>query len=159
MGSRAFDPCLEAEAQHDAISEVLGRKRLLLGIYTEILGKCGSGKYSLACVSRTEFADEPQPYLAECQQRMGPQPALSGAVCRYAKAKQDDLASLARRYGSLESLMKKAERRCDGVPMDCITMAHECLDDANIQRCFSDCIRTGFMNLLTTTRAPKMIGQ
>lgn len=152
LGSDEPEACFEAKHQYTAISESAAKQKQLLDVFQQIYDNCASGYFNLWCVAHTAGADDPSAFLDDCDAKRGPDPLNSGAVCRYAKNKRDDITPVRNKYVSLAWILQMAETNCQVVPYECVAMADLCLEEPDMHFCFRECVRTGQM--LHAMRAP-----
>jgi len=158
-GGLGGEACFEANSKAPVMSATLASKRTLFDVYQGIFSDCGSGQYNMACVTNVFFASSPKDYLPFCQMSMSAQPAASGAVCNYAKARRDELFQDVGKYTLMASMMMNAAQNCKLVPLQCIMLAEECLATPDVKYCFNKCIRTGNMaHVMETTTMPPRAG-
>jgi len=121
-------------------------KETLAKVYSWVFETCSSGRHNLLCVSQAQFAQSPGPWLRECNERNGPQPTASAAVCQYAKEVLDVVVPRSQSYSELARLLTDATAACESIPLPCIVQVEQCVGARDIRYCWHTCMKTGNMN-------------
>mmetsp|Transcript_64045 Transcript_64045/g.152741 ORF Transcript_64045/g.152741 Transcript_64045/m.152741 type:complete len:199 (-) Transcript_64045:89-685(-) len=118
---------------------------VLSKMYTDVLGACASGQFNLDCLVEASTASNPPAHLQECDERLGPHPTSSGAVCQFAKVKLGITDTFRTARIQLAQAMQyfARSRQCQEapVPAECTESVDKCLQAEDPAHCFRECLR------------------
>mmetsp|Transcript_31032 Transcript_31032/g.89677 ORF Transcript_31032/g.89677 Transcript_31032/m.89677 type:complete len:319 (-) Transcript_31032:57-1013(-) len=149
------DPCFEGKAMGSQLRANAALKSDIVDVYSFIFQTCNEGIHNMQCVSKAQFAQYPKEWLKVCNERMGPQPTSSAAVCSFADQVLKYVQPRALAYTELSELLDATMPACKtALPLPCVVQIEQCIGEPDMRYCFNQCLRSGNMKHALFTKDP-----